>query len=256
MEGFLLFAAVGFLAQLVDGALGMGYGVVCSSVLLALGVPPAAVSAAVHASKTFTGAASAASHTLHKNVDWRLLKPLALGGVVGGVLGTYVLTSIDGDTVKPWVIGWLFLMGLAILWRAWKAKPPPATPIHRPLPLGFAGGFLDAMGGGGWGPTVTSTLVGGGTAAREAIGTSNTAEFFVAAAVSAAFLAALVTGHWEETEGLMEYAAAVGGLVSGGVVAAPLAGYLTRILPTRPLTWIVAILVLVLAGWQAVQLAL
>ncbi len=255
MDEFLIFAAVGFLAQLIDGALGMGYGVVCSSVLLALGVPPAAVSAAVHASKTFTGAASAASHTAHKNVDWKLLKPLALGGVVGGVLGTYVLTSIDGDTVKPYVVGWLFLMGLAILWRAWKAKPPPATPLHRPLPLGFAGGFLDAMGGGGWGPTVTSTLVGGGAQPRLAIGSSNTAEFFVAAAVSASFIAALVTGHWEETDGLRKYASAVLGLVIGGLVAAPPAGWLTRRLPTRPLTWAVAILVLALAVWQAVQLA-
>lgn len=251
MDEFILFAVVGFAAQLVDGALGMGYGVVCSSVLLALGVSPAAVSAAVHASKTFTGAASAASHGLYRNVHWKLLWPLSVGGALGAVLGTFVLTSLDGDKVKPFVVAWLALMGLVILWRAWKGAKPPPTPFKSPGPLGFAGGFLDALGGGGWGPTVTTTLVGAGTEPRLAIGTSNTAEFIVAAVVSGAFVVAMLTGHWRDTEGLGDYAWAVGGLVAGGVVAAPLAGWLTKALPTRGLTWFVALLVLGLAGWQA-----
>jgi uncharacterized membrane protein YfcA len=254
MDQFLLFASVGFAAQLIDGALGMGYGVVSSSVLLTLGVSPAAVSAAVHASKAFTGAASATSHVLHRNVDFRLLWPLTIGGVIGGIVGTYVLTSIEPGRVKPFVIGWLFLMGLVILWRAWKAKRPPPTPFRQPWPLGLAGGFLDAMGGGGWGPTVTSTLMGGGAEPRLALGSSNTAEFGVALAVSAAFVTAILTGHWQDTEGLVEYGWAVAGLIVGGLIAAPPAGWLTKALPTRPLTWLVALLVLILAGCQAIQL--
>ena len=255
MHDFFLFAAVGFLAQLIDGALGMGYGVVCSSVLLAFGVPPATVSAVVHASKVFTGAASAASHAAHRNVDWAMLRPLAIGGVIGGILGTFVLTSVDGAAIKPYVIGWLALMGLVIVWRAWKSRPPPTTPFKSPAPLGLAGGFLDALGGGGWGPTVTTTLVGVGHEPRLAIGSSNTAEFIVAAAISAAFIVAILGGHWEDTGGIGDYAWAAGGLIAGGILAAPLAGWLTKVLPTRGLTWIVGALVLTLAGCQAIQLA-
>lgn len=254
MDQFLIFAVVGVLAQLIDGALGMGYGVVCSTVLLSLGVQPAAVSAAVHVSKVFTGAASAASHLSHRNVDMKILIPLAIGGMIGGALGTYVLVNIDGSVAKPFVVGWLFLMGLVILYRAWKARTPKINPIHRPGPLGLVGGLLDAMGGGGWGPTVTSTLMGGGAEPRLAIGSCNTAEFFVALAVSAAFFTAIVTGHWEDIGDLKTYAWAMGGLVAGGVVAAPLAGWLTKRLPTRALTWAVGVLILVLAGYQVFQM--
>lgn len=254
MEDFLLFAAVGFAAQIVDGALGMAYGVVCSTVLLSLGVPPATSSASVHASKVFTGAASALSHLAHRNVDRRLLLWLALGGATGGVIGAYVLTSFNGAAVKPYVIAWLGLMGLIILWRGWKGVALRTVPFKAPLPLGFIGGVLDAMGGGGWGPTVTTTLVGSGVAPRQSIGTANAAEFFVAAAVSSAFLVALVTGHWQDAQGLEEHAWAVGGLVTGGVAAAPLAGLITKRLPARGLTWIVGLLVVGLAAWQAAQL--
>ncbi len=254
MEDFLLFAAVGFAAQLVDGALGMAYGVVCSTVLLSLGVPPATSSASVHASKVFTGAASALSHVGHRNVDFRTLVPLAGAGVVGGVVGAMILTSIEGAAIKPYVIAWLGLMGLVILYRAWRGVTPRTAPFKAPLPLGFVGGVLDAMGGGGWGPTVTTTLVGSGTPPRQAIGTSNTSEFFVAVAVSSAFVFALVTGHWQDAEGLEGHAWAVGGLVVGGVVAAPLAGWITKVLPARGLTWVVGTLVLGLALYQGAQM--
>jgi len=254
MEDFLLFAAVGFAAQLVDGALGMAYGVVCSTVLLSLGVPPATSSASVHASKVFTGAASALSHVGHRNVDFRTLVPLAGAGVVGGVVGAMILTSIEGATIKPYVIAWLGLMGLVILCRAWRGVTPRTAPFKAPVPLGFIGGVLDAMGGGGWGPTVTTTLVGSGTPPRHAIGTSNTSEFFVAVAVSSAFVFALVTGHWQDAEGLEGHAWAVGGLVVGGVIAAPLAGWITKVLPARGLTWVVGALVLGLALYQGAQM--
>ena len=164
---FWLYFAVGFAAQLVDGALGMAYGVVTTTVLLAGGVTPANASASVHAAKVFTGAASAISHIAHRNVDWRLLVLLSTGGVVGGVLGTYILTSVDGDAIKPYVVGWLGLMGLVILYRAWKGARPKPFSWKSPLPLGLTGGFFDAVGGGGWGPVVTSTLLGSGADPRK-----------------------------------------------------------------------------------------
>lgn len=254
MHDFLLFAAVGFAAQIVDGALGMAYGVVCSTVLLSLGVPPATSSASVHASKVFTGAASALSHAGHKNIDYKLMAWLALGGIIGGFLGAMVLTSFKGAVVKPYVVAWLGLMGLVILWRAWRGITPRTVPFKAPVPLGFVGGALDAMGGGGWGPTVTTTLVGSGVAPRQAIGTTNAAEFFVAVAVSSTFLFALLSGHWQDAEGVADHAWAVGGLVAGGIVAAPLAGWITKRLPARGLTWVVGLLVVGLAVYQGAQI--
>ena len=254
MHDFLIFLLVGFLAQAVDGALGMAYGVISSTVLLAFGVPPAAASASVHAAEVFTTAASAGSHAVNKNVNWSLFAPLALGGVVGGIAGAFVLTSIDGNVLKPWITLYLAVMGLTIVWRAWKGARPRDFPRKLSAPLGVVGGFFDAVGGGGWGPTVTTTLVGSGEDARTSIGTANTAEFFVTSAISATFLAALLTGHWQNAEGLMTHATAVAGLVVGGLLAAPLAGIITRIAPARVLTYAVGIIVLLVAGYQALRL--
>lgn len=246
---FLLFAAVGFGAQLVDGALGMAYGVVSTTTLLAMGVSPANASASVHAAKVFTGAASALSHIYHKNVSWKLLALLSAGGVIGGIAGTFLLTSVDGEKIKPFVVAWLGLMGLVILYRAWKGVRPKPFSWKSPLPLGLVGGFFDSVGGGGWGPVVTSTLLGSGADPRKAIGTTNAAELFVASAISAAFLSALLSGHWE-TDGLRDQVSSVLGLIAGGVVAAPLAGWMTKILPIRLLTWFVGVMVTGLALWQ------
>jgi uncharacterized membrane protein YfcA len=254
MHDFILFTLVGFAAQLVDGALGVAYGVVSSTVLLAFGVPPATASASVHAAEVFTTATSAGSHIVNRNVNWRLFGLLAVGGVLGGVLGAYVLTSIDGNVIKPFIVLYLAGMGLLILWKAWRGVRPKEISSKWPLPLGVVGGFMDAVGGGGWGPTVTSTLVGSGASARIAIGTVNTAEFFVTVAISATFVWALATGHWTEAEGILDHAWAVGGLIVGGVFAAPLAGWITRIVPVRALTWIVGVLVVLLAGYQAARL--
>lgn len=250
---FWLFLAVGFAAQLVDGALGMAYGVISTSVLLSFGVSPANASASVHAAKVFTGSASGLSHIFYKNVDWKLLALLAGGGVVGGVVGTYVLTSIPGDAIKPYVVAWLFLMGLVILYRAWRQTRPKVFSWKSPFPLGLIGGFFDAVGGGGWGPVVTSSLMGAGADPRKAIGTTNTAEVFVAAATAAAFLGSLLTGHWE-TEGLGDLMWSLAGLIVGGIIAAPFAGWMTKVLPLRLLTWMVGLLIVALAIWQAVLL--
>ncbi|ODT79460.1 MAG: hypothetical protein ABS76_19945 [Pelagibacterium sp. SCN 64-44] len=252
---FLIFAAVGFLAQIVDGALGMAYGVVSSTMLLSFGVPPAAASASVHAAEMFTTAASATSHVSHRNVNWRLFWRLAPAGIVGGVLGTYVLTAIDGAVLRPFVTLYLGLLGLYILYRAFRVRAvyrEPRTGVV--LPLGVAGGFVDAAGGGGWGPIVTSSLIGSGGAPRFVVGTVNTVEFFVTTAVSMAFITALLTGHWEEAEGINHYLWSVAGLVVGGVLAAPLAGFVVRIIPPRRLMVLVGCLVMGLACFQAWQL--
>jgi uncharacterized membrane protein YfcA len=255
MDTFLLFLLVGALAQAVDGALGMAYGVISSSVLLALGVPPAMASASVHGAEVFTTAASASSHVWHKNVEWRLFVPLAIAGMIGGVLGAYVLAGIDRDIIKPFIVAYLAGMGLYILWRARKDITPRRIRRWNVAPLGLIGGFLDAIGGGGWGPTVSSTMVGAGAEPRRAIGTVNTAEFFVTVAISATFVWALVTGHWEDAGALNNHAAAVGGLVVGGLLAAPFAGWITKRLPRRALTYGVGGLLVLLAGFQGLQLA-
>lgn len=255
MDTFLLFLLVGVLAQAVDGALGMAYGVISSSVLLALGVPPAMASASVHGAEVFTTAASAGSHVVHKNVEWRLLVPLAIAGVIGGCLGAYVLSGIEGDVIKPFVIGYLALMGVYILWRAGHDILIRHIPSWVTWPLGVVGGFLDAVGGGGWGPTVSSTLVGAGQEPRRAIGTVNTAEFFLTVAISATFVWALVTGHWAEAGALEHHASAIGGLVVGGLIAAPFAGLITKRVPRKVLAYAVGVVLLVLAGFQGLQLA-
>lgn len=254
MEDFLLFLLVGFLAQAVDGALGMAYGVISSTVLLSFGVPPATASASVHAAEVFTTAASAGSHVANRNVNWKLFIPLVAGGCVGGALGAFVLTGIDGDVMKPYIAAYLGLMGLVILYRAWRGRV--ARPFLRRYagPLGLVGGFVDAVGGGGWGPTVNSALVGSGSDSRTSIGTTNTAEFFVTATISATFLAALLTGHWEDAEGLLDHASAVAGLVVGGLFSAPLAGLTVRLVPVRVLTYGVGALVTSLAGYQTARL--
>lgn len=255
LEIFFLFLAVGVVAQAVDGALGMAYGVISSSVLLAFGVPPAMASASVHAAEVFTTAASATSHVAHKNVDWRLFRPLVVAGIIGGVLGAYVLAGIDGDVIKPFVVAYLALVGIWILWRAGHDVQPRRLPSWMTGPMGIVGGFLDAIGGGGWGPTVSSAMVGSGVEPRRAIGTVNTAEFLLTVAISATFVWSLVTGHWEEAGALQNHGAAVAGLVVGGLIAAPFAGWIVKRVPRRALTYAVGGLLIVLAAFQGLQIS-
>jgi uncharacterized membrane protein YfcA len=254
LAAFALFAAVGFIAQIVDGALGMAYGVISTTVLLAFGVPPAAASASVHAAEVFTTGASGISHISHKNVDWKALALLAPAGIVGGVTGAFLLTSISGDFIRPFIIVYLGLLGVFILVRAFRAFKPAPIKIWLTPPLGLAGGFLDAVGGGGWGPTVTANLIGSGGAPRQVIGTVNTAEFFVTVAISAAFVFALVTGHWQDAGDITDHIPAVAGLVFGGVIAAPLAGLVVKVAPPKALTVAVGLLVVGLSVWQGWQI--
>jgi uncharacterized protein len=251
---FGLFLMVGFFAQLVDGAVGMAYGVISSSVLLAFGVPPAQASATIHAAECFTTGASGISHLVHRNIDWRLLLRLAPAGIVGGVVGAYVLTGFNVTFIKAVVIAYLGILGIYMLGRAIRGLKDEPPHLNHVIPLGLTGGFLDASGGGGWGPIVTSTLLGRGHAPRYVIGSVNTAEFFVTVAISAAFLVTFLTGRLVIEGGMASAIASFAGLVLGGVVAAPLAGYITKIAPARLLLGGAAVLVVALSIWQGVQL--
>jgi uncharacterized protein len=214
----LPFVAVGFAAQMVDGALGMAFGVISSTLLLSLGVSPAAASAGVHTVETFTTGASGISHILHRNVDWRLFARLTIPGIVGGVAGAYLLTQIDGGIVKPFVLAYLALIGLHLIWRGFHYPPEHKKPrVIEPLAL--AGGFLDAAGGGGWGPVVTGNLLVQGAEPRKTIGTVSAAEFLLTLTVSATFIFTL---------GWAAFTAATLGLLIGGVAAAPFAAWAAK----------------------------
>ena len=214
----LTFVLVGFVAQLIDGALGMAFGVISNTLLISFGVPPAAASASVHVIKNFTGAVSAVSHVAHRNVDWRLFWRLLLPAVVGGVIGAVLLTRMDAAVAKPIVLSYLAAIGVYLLVRALRAPPLERRP-KVVEPLGFAGGFLDAAGGGGWGPVVTSNLLVQGANPRLVVGTVNTSELFLALAISGAFLV---------TIGFDAFGTAAVGLLIGGVAAAPLGAWVAK----------------------------
>jgi uncharacterized membrane protein YfcA len=222
----LPFVAIGFAAQLVDGALGMAFGVICNVLLVAVvGLPPARASANVHIVETFTTAVSGISHALHGNIDRKLFARLLVPGLIGGVTGAYVLTSIDGSVVKPFVLAYLVAMGIYLLVRGLMAIPQHGR-AKVVAPIGLVGGFLDAVGGGGWGPMVTSNLLVQGVEPRRVVGTVNAVEFFLTATVSATFIYHL---------GLKDFATATLGLLIGGVAAAPIGAVLAKKIPTRPL---------------------
>ncbi|GBC81214.1 hypothetical protein HRbin10_00320 [bacterium HR10] len=232
----LIFILVGFLAQIVDGALGMGYGVLSTSVLLSLGLPPAIASASVHTAEVFVTGVSGLAHLGNGNVERRLVLRLVVPGVLGGILGAYVLARIPGEQIKPMVAIYLLVMGVVILRRAFRRCASMPAPT-RLAPLGFAGGFLDSVGGGGWGPIVTSTLLARGHAPRSAIGSVSLAEFFVTVAQAGTFFALLRWVHWPVAIGLL----------IGGALAAPLAAYACRRLPARVVMGLVGALILFLS---------
>ncbi len=253
MTEFILFAVVGFLAQAVDGALGRAYGAISSTVLLSFGVPPAQASAAVHAAEVFTTGASGYAHHYHRNIDWKLFWRLAPFGVLGGCTGAYVLTGIDAGTIKPIVTAYLALVGVWLIVRSFRRIPSKPIVPSVVAPLGAAGGFLDAAGGGGWGPIVTTGLLGFGGTPRYVIGTVSASEFLITLSVSITFALALVTGHWADAGEPTQHLAAIAGLVVGGIFAAPLAGFVVKTLKEKVLLRLVGALIVLLAGWQTAQ---
>src|SRR5690606_1632833 len=184
----LPFILIGFAAQLVDGALGMAFGVICNTLLVAvMGVPPAAASARIHVVEVFTTGVSGISHLIHRNIEWGLFLKLLIPGLIGGVSGAYLLSSLHGDFVKPFVLTYLVAVGVWLLVRG-LLYPPKFRKPKVIAPLGLIGGFLDAAGGGGWGPVVTSNLLVQGAEPRKVVGTVNSVEFFLTLAVSATFI--------------------------------------------------------------------
>jgi uncharacterized protein len=231
-SALLPFIAVGFAAQAIDGALGMAFGVISNTLLVGvLGVPPAQASQRVHVVECFTTATSGLSHLLHGNIDKKLFFQLLLPGMAGGVLGAYLLTSLDAAIVKPLVLAYLTGIGLMLLWRGLK-YPPQAKPAKVVAPLGLIGGFLDAAGGGGWGPVVTSNLLIQGADPRRVVGTVNAVEFFLTLTISATFIYHL---------GFADLAGATLGLLIGGVAAAPLGAWAAKHIPAKPMLVMVGV---------------
>ena len=232
-DEFLKAAAVGFIAQSIDGALGMAYGISATTFLLGTGASPAVASASVHIAEIFTTGLSGLSHLRLGNVDRKLMLKLLIPGVIGGVLGALVVTKFDGAALKPWISAYLLVMGLYVLAKAWRHRRKPAQEPKHVAKLALFGGFVDAAGGGGWGPVVTTSLVGAGQDPRRTIGSVNFAEFFIAIASAGAFVIFIDAAPW----------ATVAGLVAGGMFAAPLAAFLCRALPARALLVLVGTLI-------------
>jgi uncharacterized protein len=237
---FVLLLGIGFVAQLVDGALGMAYGVLANSAILSLGIAPAQASALIHTAEVFTTSASAASHIYHRNVDWRMVARLGVAGVLGAILGAWILSNLEIPAARRWVYGYLLLMGFYILWRSTRIAVVPRTSAGWVVPLGFVSGFLDASGGGGWGPVTTSTLIGSGHAPRETVGSVNTTELFVTVAAAATFFTELGASPLEHLVPL----------VLGGVLAAPFGGWAVKHVPARALMVAVGILIVALSTFQ------
>jgi len=237
----LPFIAIGFAAQMVDGALGMAFGQISSTLLISMGVPPAAASAGVHTAETFTTAVSGISHVAHRNVDWRLFVRIVIPGVIGGIAGAYLLTEFkDAPWIKPVVLAYLSSLGLYLFYRGVMHRHTERRP-KVVAPLGIVGGFLDAAGGGGWGAIVTSNLLVQGSNPRKTIGTVNTAEFFLTITISGTFLASLTYAGDQESLDLLVRATV--GLVIGGVLAAPFGAMIAkRVNPDTLLTFVGAVM--------------
>ncbi|MBL8538702.1 MAG: sulfite exporter TauE/SafE family protein [Hyphomonadaceae bacterium] len=232
--------AVGFAAQLVDGALGMAYGLVSTSFLVAMGAPPALASAAVHTAEIFSTGVSGAAHAWRRNVQWSLVWRLAPAGVAGGVAGALAVSFAPVSLLKPLVSAYLFLMGAFVITLAFRRAPEKPVAPNGARRIGLIGGFLDAAGGGGWGPITTTSLLGRGHAPREAVGSVNVSEFLVTAAISATFFFALGGVRWSD----------IAGLVIGGVLAAPIAAYAVSVVRPRLLMGVIGSFVSSLALWQ------
>lgn len=228
----LPFIAIGFAAQLVDGALGMAFGVITNTLLVGvLGVPPAQASQRVHVVECFTTAVSGLSHLYHRNIDPGLFFRLLIPGMIGGVTGAYLLSNLDAEAVKPFIMVYLAGIGIYLLIRG-IMYPPKLRKARLVAPLGLVGGFLDAAGGGGWGPVVTSNLLIQGTDPRKVVGTVNSVEFFLTASISATFIYQL---------GIADLAGATLGLLIGGMCAAPLGALAAKHLPAKMMLILVGI---------------
>jgi uncharacterized protein len=239
---FLIGLTCGIAAQLIDGALGMGYGLSATTFLMTQGITPVAATASVHIAEAFTSAASGISHWRLGNVRTDLFKRLVLPGILGALAGVALVTSIDSQTLRPWISGYLVLLGIFVIYKVWSKRQAKARELSKRqvMPLAFVGAFVDSAGGGGWGPVVTTTLVSSGQDPRTTIGSVNAAEFFIT--LTSGFSFALLIGieHWETVLGLM----------TGGLLVAPFAARLTSVLPTKTLTIFIGLLIITLSSFN------
>ncbi|MET6999765.1 sulfite exporter TauE/SafE family protein [Chitinophaga defluvii] len=236
-QELLFYILVGLAAQTVDGALGMAYGATSSSLLLGLGIPPAITSASVHVAEVFTTGASGIAHFKLGNVNKKLFLYLLIPGMTGAIIGAYLLSNkIDGDAIKPYISAYLMILGVIVLRKAFQSNKAKSK-TKRLGPLAFFGGFMDAIGGGGWGPIVTSTLLSKGRTVHYTIGSVNAAEFFITIASASTFLVFTGVDSWQ----------VIIGLIIGGVIAAPFAAILVRKLKRKPIMIIVGLLVILMS---------
>jgi hypothetical protein len=235
---FYWFVLGGFIAQMIDGALGMAYGVSASTFLLSFGVSPAAASASIHTSEIFTSGVSGLMHLRFQNVNKKLFKTLLLPGVIGAALGAYVLSSLEeyNNYIKPVIAVYTLYLGITIIRKAFMGSKAKIKAKKIPM-LATFGGFMDSIGGGGWGPIVSSTLIAGGRHPRYTIGSVNLTEFFVALASSITFLAVIGLSHWH----------IIAGLIAGGIIAAPIAAYLSSRLPLKRMMIFVGVVVILVS---------
>jgi len=233
MEEFLIFLAIGFFAQIIDGALGMAYGLITTTSLLSLGFPPVNASAITHAAECITTGFSAFAHHKLGNIDRKLFLKLLVPGIFGAVTGVYILTNVDVSIIKPIIAIYLLIMGIIVMSKAFTVFPPRTITSHL-IPLGFGGGLMDAVGGGGWGPIVTSTLLARGHHATKTIGTVNALEVFIAVTITLAFFFNNVMIGWYT----------VVGLAIGGAIAAPFAAYACKYVPVKILLFSVGLLII------------
>lgn len=236
-QEFLVFFAIGVFAQLVDGTLGMGYGATSTSFLLAYGIPPAVSSTGVHVAEMFTTGASAVSHHKFGNINKKLVKHLLIPGVLGSITGAYLLADvIDGDVIKPFIALYMIVLAVVIIKKALVKNIVKKKTTRLDLLASF-GGFMDSVGGGGWGPIVTSTLLGRGRNPRYTIGSVNAAEFAVSFASGVTFMIFGGISGWQ----------VIIGLILGGVIAAPLAAFLVNKIQRKPMMIAVGILIIILS---------
>lgn len=235
---FLLFVLGGFIAQMIDGSLGMAYGVSASSFLLSFGISPAASSASVHTAEIFTSGVSGLTHLKFQNVNKKLFKSLLIPGMLGAIVGAYILSSLEeyNYILRPIVAVYTLILGLAIIRKALLETKKRRKTKNVPA-LATFGGFMDSIGGGGWGPIVATTLIARGRHPRYTVGSVNLAEFFVSLASSLTFFATIGLSHLQ----------IIAGLILGGIIAAPIAAHVTRKLPIKRMMILVGIVVILVS---------
>lgn len=232
---FFKFICIGFVAQIIDGTLGMAYGVSCSTMLLSFGVAPKVASAAVHTAEVFTTGVSGLSHLKFGNIDKKLFFRIVITGVLGAVVGAYLISNVfDGKVIKPYIAGYLLILGFVILVKGIRNKQKHFSRVKHAEMLALTGGFLDSVGGGGWGPIVTSNIINQGNDPRMTVGTVNTAEFFVTFFSTGVFMFFVGIESWQ----------VVLGLIAGGVVAAPVGAFLAARIDRQKMMVIIGIVIM------------